>query len=68
MSFERSRRELSIDLSAHRSVLKNTKIRFSHPVLVSCPKQGIALPKTGAIFYCVPWVHTKVYGFFHSIF
>ena len=39
MSFKRSRRELSIDVAEHRSVLKNNQLRTT-PVPVSYPITG----------------------------
>ena len=44
VSFQRSRRELSIDMSEHRSVLKNNRKAY-YPVLVLHPKQVQRLPK-----------------------
>jgi len=52
-SFKRSRRELSIDVAEHRSMLKNnqntyyTRSRFSF-----MPKTGTAVLKTRLCFYC----------------
>jgi len=49
ISFERSRRELSIDVAEHRSMLNNYQnkyyLRFSFT-----PKTGIAFRKTGVLF------------------
>jgi len=51
-AFETSRRELSIDMAEHRSMLENYQnthySRFSFT-----PKTGTAFPKTILCFYCV---------------
>jgi len=50
ISFERSRRELSIDVAEHRSVLENDQntlyLRFSF-----IPRTGLAFPKTGILLW-----------------
>jgi len=48
-SFKRSRRELSIDVAGHRSMLKNYE-NTHYPHFTFMPKTGIALPKTGVLF------------------
>ena len=49
ISFEKSRRELAIDVAEHRSMLKNY-----HNTKYLCfsftPKTGIAFPKTDVLF------------------
>ena len=52
ISFERSRRELPIDVAEPRSPLKNYPNTY-YPRLSLIPKTGMAFPKTGGCFYCV---------------
>ena len=53
ISFKRSRRELSIDVAKHRSMLR--KYRNTHyPRFSFIPKTGIAFPKTGVSFLLQP--------------
>jgi len=51
ISFERSRREVSIDVVEHRSTSKNDKNTI-YLRLSFIPKIGIAFPKTGVCFDC----------------
>ena len=53
ISFERSRRELSIDVAEHRSILKEKFQNTYYPRFSFTPKTGIAFPKTRFCFYCV---------------
>ena len=48
--FKKSRRELSIDVTALKNYQNTQYPRFSNFIL----KTGIAFPKTGVCFYCVP--------------
>jgi len=47
--FERSRRELSIDVAEHRSMLKNCQ-NTHYPRFSFIPKTGKAFPETGSCF------------------
>ena len=49
ISSKRSRRELSIDVAEHRSMLKNY-LNAHYPHFGFIPKIGIAFPKTGVLF------------------
>ena len=51
ISFERSRRELSIGVAEHRSTLKSYQ-NTHYPRFRFIPKTGIAFPYTGVCFHC----------------
>jgi len=51
ISFESSRRELSIDVAEHGCILLNMGNAY-YPVLVSHPKQVYQSPKRVFCFYC----------------
>ena len=55
ISFKRSRRELSIDVAEHRSILKNSQ--YTHnPRFSFIPKTGIAFPENrGFVFTVRVW-------------
>ena len=52
ISLERTRRELSIDVAEHRSILKNNQ-NTNYPRFSFTPKTGIAFPKTSIYFFTV---------------
>ena len=49
ISFKRSRRELSINVAEHRSILKNNQ-NTHYPRFSFTPKRGTKLPETGVLF------------------
>ena len=61
-SFKRSGRELFIDVTEHRFMLKHYQKSHYHR-LSFIPKTGIAFPKTGFLFlfYCTVYVFLKVH-------
>jgi len=48
-SFKRSRRDLSVDVSEDRSILKNNQNTY-YPRFSVIPNTGIRLPETGVLF------------------
>jgi len=65
--FRRSRRELSINVAVHRSILKNNQ-NTNYPRFVFTPKTGESSLKQKFRFYCVPLVpgHQALYRFLQS--
>jgi len=53
ISSESFRRELSIDVAEHRTIVKNFQIKH-YPPFSFTPETGKAFPKTRFCFYCSP--------------
>ena len=61
ISFQRSQRELSIDVTKHRSTEKNYQDTH-YPHFTFKPETGITFPKSGVCFYCVRAAFCAVFG------
>ena len=55
----RSRRELSIDVAEHRTILKNNQNSY-YPRFSFRSKTGIELPETGVSFLLRIWLFSKI--------